>query len=101
MTPQERKKRIDELHEELYRLNEGCRHELLSPQNSAIAVCPTCNKDFGWFCEKSPDGVCHYFTIDGKVGLLNGTLVDPPKEHDISNESDDWCIYCGMPEERK
>jgi len=101
MTPQERKNRVDELREELYRLIAECRHELLSAQTCSIAVCPTCDKDFGWFCEKSPDGVCHYYTINGKVELLNGTLIDQPKGHDPDNESDDWCIYCGMPEERK
>lgn len=55
-----------------------------------------------WDCEVSPDGKCHYYTNDsGKIELYTGAEVDPPEGHDPKNESDDWCIFCGNPEERK
>jgi hypothetical protein len=58
--------------------------------------------DHGWDCPESPDKKCHYFTNEaGKVVLKKGVEVDPPQGHDSDNESDDWCIFCGAPEERK
>jgi hypothetical protein len=38
--------------------------------------------EFGWFCPKSPDGLCEYEQINGRY-------------------NDDDCIYCHMPYERK
>lgn len=69
--------------------------------------------DAGWDCTPSPDGKCHYFSTEvaGKffVNLNNGNkhcLNDNPNltEYtmmDHKNENEDWCIFCGNPEERK
>lgn len=40
------------------------------------AVCVICGHKGGWWCEKSPDNVCAY-------------------------DTDENCIFCGEPEERK
>lgn len=44
---------------------------------STSASCLICGLDFGWWCPKSPDHICHY------------------------SKTDDSCDYCGMPNERK
>ena len=81
------------------------------------AVCAVCGAGFGWWCPDSPDHACHYFTIGspertefddddevperlGLVRLLTGALVVPP-EHDADYETDDGCLWCGQPDERK
>lgn len=58
-------------------------------------------EDLGWYCKLSPDNVCHYFTIDGRVQLIDGNLISAPYEHDEEEETYDACIYCGEPKERK
>jgi hypothetical protein len=40
------------------------------------------NNDFGWECESSPTGFCDYEQEDGSY-------------------DEDYCRYCGNPEERK
>ena len=71
-------------------------------KSSDGATCVFCHRNWGWFCSKSPDNACHYFTEpDGSVRLINGTNVDPPEGHDPEFESYDWCIYCEEPDERK
>jgi hypothetical protein len=65
------------------------------------AYCESCDRDFGWYCEKSPDKSCHYHTEGGKVVLNTGESVDMPPDHDVTYENDDHCIYCGEPDERK
>ncbi len=90
-------------------LKATCKHEFkpLTPKQLADkwmsegAHCLICNEGFGWRCKESPDGVCHYFTEDGKVELITGELVSPPPEHDVEYESDDDCLWCGLPDERK
>jgi len=72
------------------------------------AWCELCGEDLGWYCPKSPDHACHYFSEGGKVKLAGGILVDIPedcKDEDGSYnpnwETDDCCLFCGSPEERK
>ena len=59
----------------------------------------------GWWCDKSPDNSCYYYSDekDGSriVELCNGTEVALPKELDPEYETDDCCLFCGEPEERK
>lgn len=48
------------------------------------AFCTECSKNFGWWCEKSPNNLCRYEDDDG-----------------LFNEEDyDCCIYCGKPYNR-
>jgi hypothetical protein len=67
----------------------------------ASAICTVCNRNFGWYCPDSPDHVCHYYSQDGKITLVDGTEIPVPEGHDKIGESDDWCIFCGEPDERK
>jgi len=58
-----------------------------------------------WYCPKSPDHICHYFSKTDKSG--NKYVVSVNKEKIIlkcynpDHESSDCCIFCGDPEERK
>jgi hypothetical protein len=79
-----------------------CTHTERKPGDSDSATCETCDKDLGWKCEHAPDGVCHYFSEDdGQVNLTNGQSVPVPDGHDAQFETEDSCIFCQNPEERK
>lgn len=71
------------------------------------ADCLICHRDYGWRCKNSPDGICHYFTQPNgiSVNLINGNIDNvqfkKSDNYDPEYESYDWCVYCGMPEERK
>lgn len=109
MTPAERLAKIKELRDEASRLADECPHEFrpLAPKELAVewmsvgSYCQGCGQSFGWRCKESPDGVCHYFSEDGMVELINGNKVSVPANHDADYETDDCCIFCGMPDERK
>jgi len=80
----------------------GCKKHLIVKTRYG-ATCDICEKDFGWWCDKSPDHVCHYFTEpydakNGKVLLVSGKKIKPPAH---KYESLDNCLFCGEPEERK
>lgn len=93
------RKKLDEQKQAYYALKNECIHLIVKFHDSA--VCKICNIDFGWYCPDSPDNTCYYYTDNGKIELRNGEKVDLPVNHSIGNESDDWCIYCGNPNERK
>ncbi len=98
-----------------------CWHEIVrrsrapSSDGPDGARCVNCGdwgeigQDFGWYCEDSPDHLCHYFsTYDYdkrrcSVKSVNGEVIYLSKKHTRSKiqESRDWCIFCGEPEERK
>jgi len=106
MSLQERRDRLDKLHKHIIMYNElirSCPHELQKVSESAW--CRICGQYVGWWCPKSPDHLCYYYSesIDGdnnKVRLADGTLIDIPERHNPDHESDDWCIFCGLPYER-
>lgn len=81
-----------EVENRIYILRGECREcgHVIIPRNPNIeeelktdkwastgAICLVCGKNFGWWCPKSPDHVCHY------------------------SETEDHCDYCGMSDERK
>lgn len=115
MTPAERKQKIEFHLSEINRLRKECQHsfkpltskQLSDEWMSVGAFCiGGCDKSFGWRCKKSPDGVCHYFSEDGKVELIDGTTVTVPADvdghvNDPNYETEDSCLFCGHPEERK
>lgn len=81
--------------------------------------CNICNEHFGHYCPESPDHGCHYYTEDDglHVKLFTGEIVRKPIDpHDPTNwagqmitvddnckqwETDDVCLFCGAPDERK
>jgi hypothetical protein len=68
------------------------------------AFCVVCEANFGWRCPTSPDGACHYFSMHGRPGfvrLIDDSEVPVPADHDIDYETDDDCMFCHQPEERK
>ena len=87
----------------------NCTHELAELTEAELrdtwmsvgAHCLICGTFWGWRCKSSPDSVCHYSSENGKVRMVDGSLVDVPKGHYPERENDDECIFCGEPEERK
>lgn len=66
--------------------------------------CRICQRSFGWYCPASPDHKCYYYSDDhrGKtVTLMDGTVVELHNSYDPRYESDDWCLFCRQPDERK
>ncbi len=64
--------------------------------------CTLCRASiFGHWCPESHDHECHYFTKDGVVKFRDGTIGKMPTDHDVKYETDDECLFCGKPEERK
>jgi hypothetical protein len=96
----ERKQRITALEREIGELKASCPHRLSGKDSLR---CDVCGRGFGWRCPESPDGVCHYYTEeDGKIHLIDGRKVDvPDKDHDPQYETDDSCLFCREPSERK
>lgn len=109
MTPQERKQEIAKAkklaldsNRRVMELKAGCDHALVEESCDSLR-CAVCQKYFGWYCPESPDKTCHYFTNEnGLIELMNRELVRPGKEWPGKKfESDDFCVFCGHPDERK
>ncbi len=54
-------------------------------------------------CPKSPDHLCHYQADDPEaeapvLTLLDETTIPYPRPH---GSYDEFCVYCGEPDERK
>jgi hypothetical protein len=111
-------KTIGHIGAEIRTLESTCQHELRELTDEEIADkemtvsarCLCCGKEFGWRCKKSPDHVCHYYSVrnltftafgPNVVSLVDGTMIDVPEGHKPENESTNHCIFCGFPEERK
>lgn len=111
------KQHIIDLQKQLREAVEKCPHvftELAQAEwddkwFSESAQCLICNSYFGWRCKISPDQNCHYYTEqDGPNGLRYVTLINGqkhylplPSNYDNQWETDDSCLFCGMPDERK
>jgi hypothetical protein len=88
MTNEERKARIIELQKtidpltrELNKLKRECPHEIKETKWES-AECHVCGGYFEWYCPDSPNHLCDYTQEDGSY-------------------DEDFCRYCGQPEERK
>ena len=88
--------------------NAECKHilrqitdEEYERKTSVSMVCKICDKQFGWHCYESPDGVCHYESVEGKVELIDGKLYPLESNYDPQYENSDSCIFCKLPDERK
>lgn len=95
------------------KLLKSCPHDINVPtrfDGSQSAYCKICGIDFGWYCPESPDHACHYFSTEREgvrgVELIDSTFcTDVPElndpDHDPDYETDDSCLFCYDPEERK
>jgi len=98
---------IDLLRERYRELLDQCPHEIVQEGSWGGARCAICDQDFGWYCPDSPDHACHYFTESDDLGyyvvLNDGTVYRFPERTDTDKrcETDDSCLFCGHPEERK
>jgi hypothetical protein len=100
---------VTRAYEDLNLLLAQCQHEIKIPSArdlkhySGSAICIICGEDFGWYCPKSPDHICYYRSeSDGwTVILRNGTKVTLNEHSDPEYQTDDCCLFCGAPEERK
>jgi len=82
-----------------------CKHENLGRVRDSWG-CLDCELfSGGWWCPKSPDNWCHYYSEEenGKrvVFLAKGEKFFLPEKHIHQNESEDSCIFCGLPDGRK
>ena len=84
-----------------HRFKELTKKQLADEWMSEDAYCVICKRHYGWRCKESPDQTCHYFSTNGEVELLDGTKAPVPEGHCEEDENDDWCIFCGQPDERK
>ena len=97
-------------------IESNCKHKLVQTHanpkynDEGSARCEDCDRDFGWWCPKSPDNSCHYQTYEIEGFLLTGRAVEliDGTEHIIYNydldpeyENDDDCLFCHDPDERK
>jgi len=92
-------------------LKDGCWHEIVEVGDYGGSRCKLCSYRVAlmWYCPDSPDHVCHYFTMSDKLSQLyyvesiNGERIflDKSYKKDGRRESEDSCIFCGDPEERK
>ncbi len=68
------------------------------------ARCAVCDGTFEeFYCPKSPDHLCHYQADDPEaeapvLTLLDETTIPYPRPH---GSYDEFCVYCGEPDERK
>jgi hypothetical protein len=85
-----------------------CPHDAKRIKMGNSGGCEYCYgaDDKGWWCDESPDNCCHYYSSrddDNKsfVILSDGSKYILPETHDAEHETDDWCIFCENPDERK
>jgi hypothetical protein len=95
----EAQSKLNEAQDNLRMLKLGCTHNLV--HNGNWCRCDVCSVPLGWFCPSSPDHCCHYYSVEGKIFLIDGTVVEVHPTHDPKYETEDNCIFCGEPNERK
>ena len=83
-----------------------CTHAIAYEEDGR-SWCEVCGEDFGWACPKSPDHTCHYFServtpgMEPHVKLHNGGIAYLSSDHYEEDETDDCCLFCHDPNERK
>ena len=112
--------------EERDSLLKSCKHSIAYTIDNSYGYgpeghcwCEVCDKHFGHYCPESPDHGCHYYTEDDglHVKLYTGEIIRKPIDaHDPDDwagrtitvnedckryETDDSCLFCHAPEERK
>lgn len=92
----------------IYRQHFPCKHINIKQEGDS-QLCVACEEHTGnWWCPKSPDHHCYYYSHHATykedrrvVFLQDGREFGLSKDHNKDNESEDWCIFCGQPDERK
>lgn len=77
----------------------NCPHQIIKKFDSSY--CEICAKNFGWYCNVSEDHVCHYYSKNGLIELINGKNIPVDDNHNAEYETEDECLFCHHPEERK
>lgn len=110
------RKQLTEIQQNIAKIERNCKHRIVEvgaePKYgwNGDAVCEDCNTSFGWWCSDSPDHRCHYFTHEVEAYLIKARAVElvDGTEHilheydgDTEYETDDDCVFCHMPDERK
>lgn len=99
------KKKLKKAKAKYEEFKKDCKHSIAYNHcetfGDGSAWCSVCGEHFGWYCPDSPDHGCHYDSYQGMVELSDGTKVPVPKYHDADYETDDDCIFCHQPNERK
>lgn len=111
-----RREAIREHEEAIRELKRNCHHVIPEQEPDEYggywgAECAGCGERFGWYCPSSPDHACHYYTEEDEddprphVLSINGEKIYLTEKQIAQvedwGESDDYCIFCGHPEERK
>ena len=94
---------LDKLYSKLI----NCKHPV-TVQKGDSHYCEECKNYVGdgWWCPDSPDHHCYYFSVGNFVTgryieLRNGEKFYLHKAHNHNHETDDCCLFCGAPDERK
>ena len=105
--------------DEKKKMFDSCKHEVIcddckkqictckSEWGSGGAECGICGVYvMGWYCAKSPDHLCYYNTEEDSNGnryveLRDGNRVYMEKGYSNEDETDDDCLFCHHPDERK
>lgn len=105
-----------EIQQKIGNIESNCKHNLIQfgaePKfnHEGSARCEDCDRYFGWWCPKSPDNMCHYHTYKVEGFLLTARAVElvDGTEHILEDydgeprfETDDDCLFCHDPDERK
>ncbi len=83
-----------------------CQH-VIDKTKSDGTKCKICEESFGWYCPDSEDHSCHYFTEHDEVKdlfyveMINKSKHYMDKMYSGVDETEDTCLFCGDPEERK
>ena len=110
------RKQLAEIQKQIREIERNCKHVIVqvgaAPKynDEGSAVCEDCGTWFGWWCPDSPDHTCHYHSYEIEAYLLTARAVEliDGDEHifydykgDPQYETDDECLFCGDPDERK
>jgi len=97
---------ISALQQQLDDQFEKCPHAI-AYEIEGSTWCEICGVDFGWHCPVSPDHACHYYSersvpgMEPIVKLNNGGIAYLSSDYEGDWETDDCCIFCHQPNERK
>lgn len=107
------KNQLVEIQRKISEINDNCHHTIIEvgaqPEYGwhGDATCEDCDTHFGWWCPVSPDHTCYYHTEE--IGKERGVTLHNGQNHifqeydlaDVEYETEDNCLFCHDPDERK